>query len=340
MNVSGKKTYEDRLADIREEAARWAEREACGPLDDDERARLNRWIADSPANALELDLARSLRDSSELEIALSIVDSELRQARRRPRFSWFTPPPAFIGAAAAALALLVMAPLLGVHFPWMGERAPSTITFTTLNGQPRIERLADGSVLELNGGTQVAVNLKRNVREIEVIAGDAVFSVAKDPDRPFVVEAGRTRVTALGTVFSVNRFDASTVVYVIESRVRVDSLQVSGRSVTAAAGTRIEADDSQTLQVTNFEPDSSFDWREGWIDTPSITLVDLAQLIERRTGERIVLADAVRTRTVSGRFRIDDPATTLQRIALVLGLEIQATRSGVIISPAVVGSPS
>src|SRR3546814_1327717 len=64
--------------------------------------------------------------------------------------------------------------------------------------------LADGSVVTLDSDTRMLARIGGERRDITLLAGRALFDVAKDPQRPFVVKAGDRTITALGTLFDVD----------------------------------------------------------------------------------------------------------------------------------------
>src|SRR5690554_2975709 len=76
-------------------------------------------------------------------------------------------------------------------------------SYTTSVGEIRRVPLADGSIVAINTASAIDVNLDNAVREILIEQGEAWFQVTKDKQRPFVVAAGRARVKAVGTAFSV-----------------------------------------------------------------------------------------------------------------------------------------
>src|SRR5204863_5888557 len=79
----------------------------------------------------------------------------------------------------------------------------------------------DGSVVELNRGAVVSAHFTASERRMRLVSGEANFKVAKDPQRPFVVEARGVAVRAVGTAFNV-RIDAVSVeVLVTEGVVNV-----------------------------------------------------------------------------------------------------------------------
>ncbi|HWW27639.1 MAG TPA: FecR domain-containing protein, partial [Caulobacter sp.] len=77
--------------------------------------------------------------------------------------------------------------------------------FSTGVGEVRRVPLEDGSAVAINTASAVEVAFQRTQRTIRLKDGEAWFQVAKDVQRPFVVEAGAVRVRAVGTAFSVRR---------------------------------------------------------------------------------------------------------------------------------------
>jgi transmembrane sensor len=135
-----------------------------------------------------------------------------RAARRAPRW------PAL--AAAAGLALAASA--------WFALRpaAPpaAEIHATTADGYERVT-LADGSVAELNSASEIAVRYTAGERRVRLARGEAHFTVAKNPARPFVVEAAGVAVRAVGTAFNVRLGAAEVEVLVTEGRVAVAEVE-------------------------------------------------------------------------------------------------------------------
>ncbi len=87
----------------------------------------------------------------------------------------------------------------------------------------QIHRLPDGSIVELNKGTQIAIRYTGQQRRVDLLSGEAYFEVAKNPHRPFIVSARGIAVTAVGTAFNVKLADESLEVMVTHGRVKMDS---------------------------------------------------------------------------------------------------------------------
>ena len=94
-------------------------------------------------------------------------------------------------------------------------------TYSTGVGEQRSIVLNDGSTVELNSRTRVRVRFSAAERDVDLIEGQALFRVAKNPIRPFIVSADGTHVRAVGTQFDVYRKASGTVVTVVEGKVAV-----------------------------------------------------------------------------------------------------------------------
>jgi len=75
--------------------------------------------------------------------------------------------------------------------------------------------------VHLNTDSAVTIRYLETERLVTLTSGEAVFEVAHDPDRSFLVLAGPAKVVAIGTKFDVRLGHASTTVTVIEGRVAV-----------------------------------------------------------------------------------------------------------------------
>lgn len=142
---------------------------------------------------------------------------------------------------AVAASLLVML-AAGALLWWQTQRG----IYATDIGEQHSVALPDGSTLELNSSSRVRMRFTAAERRIDLIEGQALFSVAQDAQRPFVVRSNTASVRALGTVFDVYRRTDGTVVTVLEGKVRVDSAALEG------AGSRRAG--SPPAQSTPHEP--------------------------------------------------------------------------------------
>jgi transmembrane sensor len=93
----------------------------------------------------------------------------------------------------------------------------------TERGERRQVVLSDGSILQLDSETQLRVKYAAEVRQVFLEHGRALFHVAKNAHRPFLVQADGTTVRAVGTAFGVEEQAQGVVVTVAEGKVAVTS---------------------------------------------------------------------------------------------------------------------
>ncbi|MGH8236211.1 MAG: FecR domain-containing protein [Steroidobacteraceae bacterium] len=138
--------------------------------------------------------------------------------------------------AAAAVATLAIAAAIWTTLRDGAWRAPvldlAAITDTLLGrgragiyetgiGQRSTVTLQDGSSVELNAKTRIKVAFTANTRNVELIDGQALFQIARNPQRPFVVRAADRDITAVGTAFDVRVDETSLRVTLLEGKVKV-----------------------------------------------------------------------------------------------------------------------
>ena len=147
--------------------------------------------------------------------------------------------PARRALAAGIVLVVIIAGVAG----WLNLRRGDT--YTTDIGEQRTIRLPDDSRVDLNARSRIRVRFSKTMRTVELMDGQALFHVAKDPNRPFIVRSDAMAVRAVGTQFDVYRKGSGMVVTVVEGRVAVipgmsgldvssDSDSESGSTATAA----------------------------------------------------------------------------------------------------------
>ena len=211
-------------------------------------------------------------------------------------------------AIAAGFVLLTLGGLVLV-------KSLSRETLTTQVGGFARARLTDGSTVELNTGTRLKVQMDDECRRVELVAGEATFSVAHDPARPFIVNAGAATVRAVGTRFNVRRRVESVDVLVTQGKVRVAHARYSD-APEAANSALVSAGESALIAATHIErapvtpalADRALAWHHGSLEFESSTLAEIVAEFNRYNERRIVIDDPdLAAMQIGGRFSATNP---------------------------------
>ena len=225
---------EDALA-LERAAAEWALRLQRG-LRDDEQREFEAWLQCDPRHAAifaEMDetsrLLDQLRDPALAGTdvapseALFTADAPTAPGRRR----WLAP------IALAAAAVVMMAGIFSVKLRTARENYSASLA--TELGASRTMEMPDGTVLRLNTDSVVEVAYTASERRVRLKRGEAFFSVAKNPQRPFWVDVGTVSVRAVGTAFNVRFRTHSVEVLVKEGKVSVNRAATAPPAAAAVA---------------------------------------------------------------------------------------------------------
>lgn len=216
---------------IYEEASDWVVRHRTDGMDAQARRRFDDWLRQSPQHVsayLEISsiwegvpqIDGSLNLSADQLIARSRASGNVVPLRASGELDAFLAPPTAPAASRArffyslAATLLVVLGMAGWFYQQRG-------VYSTGVGEQRSVTLMDGSVIELNARSRVKVRYDDRERAVELLQGQALFRVARNPAKPFIVASGGTYVRAVGTQFDVYKKSIGTVVTVVEGRVAV-----------------------------------------------------------------------------------------------------------------------
>lgn len=213
---------------------------------------------------------------------------------------------AILGTAVAAMLFCGMAVMLA----WQYRANVQQAAYRTALGALQSVGLADGSEATLNSDSAIGVVLGRHERTIDLRRGEVFFKVAKDPQRPFVINVGNHRVIAVGTRFSVWRDGQRLRVVVTEGVVRLESSDDPGypsRPTTLLpAGSIAEVDDAnlRIRQVALDEAKQMLSWRNGYLTFDDTPLSVAAAEFNRYNAQQIVVTDpAIANLRIGGNFR-------------------------------------
>jgi transmembrane sensor len=294
--------------EVADQAVEWATRIDAGSIDRDTDVVLRQWLVGDSRRCGALLRA---------EAALSFLDRGRALAgviqKPEPRRIWIRRKFLFAGVALAAG--IVGAVILMV--------SPSH--YGTAVGETRELPLPDGSLVAINTESAIEVAIHPTMREVTLTRGEAWFKVAHDKTRPFIVSAGRIRVRALGTAFSVRRHDDGAEVQVTEGVIETWTIGEDDRRVQVAAGSKVyvaEYEPPRPIQASA-EIERSLAWREGQIVLEGETLDDAVAQFNRYNTRKLVISDPdLASEKLVGQFRATEPLTFAGAVAKTLGATV------------------
>lgn len=364
---------------IYEEASEWIVELRAGEVDHGARERLDAWLRASPQhvqaflelaglweecsdpdldqrNSKELLMARA-RDSINV-IALEpatppqgpfqspLVEPREAETQIRRRVAW---------RPVLAASILSCAIVFGTYLYF--QRG----IYATGVGEQRTVTLEDGSSLQLNSRSRVRVRYSDHERDVDLIEGQALFRVAKDVVKPFIVRSGSTRARAVGTQFDVYRKADGTTITVVEGRVAVYSQQlpsfqpspivseksaydphppveISGRAapssiVVVASGEQVTATPVAVTQPKHADVSVITAWSRRELVFDSTPLADVALEFNRYNARQLVVHDAqLEQFHVTGIFSSTDPTSLVRFLRAQPGIDVEETSSEIRIS--------
>jgi transmembrane sensor len=306
------------MSKIDDEALDWVVRQSSGTLDEAGRLAFEAWYDAAPRHQGAYLRAQAIWHS---------LDKTTIQSNLRPRivgaeakaYKAVSRRNLLIGGAATAAAAGIAAMIL---VPEMARKSLKTST-----GEMRKVPLPDRTMASLNSASHLEFNMTPRLRRVVLVEGEALFEVAKNPDQPFVVEAGNVHVRAVGTAFSVRRRDGGADVMVTEGIVEAwaEGGTADRQKLIAGQETFI-SENAETITVSSApqEVERKLAWRDGKVILNNQTLSEAVDEFNRYNAVQIVIADpALRQRRFVGQYRIDQPEDFADTVRSLLEVPVQ-----------------
>jgi transmembrane sensor len=237
---------------------------------------------------------------------------------------------AWLKAVAAAIAIVSIGVWFVVGQSEKLRDAPAR-EYATSIGQTRVIELEDGTKVVLGGATSIRTSFLEDVRRVAMADGEALFFVAKDSRRPFIVDLPNGSVQAIGTAFNVHRGPDEATFTVLEGIVHVKP-----PSWRAAAGIRLQAGAQVALspegtvgRVREVNPQEVASWQSGRMIFVDRTLRSVIADLNRYSRKPVALAamDSGDIR-VSGNINLNQIEDWLRALGPALDLDLVQNESG------------
>lgn len=316
---------------VRERAVAWHVRLGSEAAVEADWLEFETWLAEDPVHLRAYEAVERLWSdldglaplAVEPVAAAPVAASNVAPLIPRPRPA--RRPPAWAGAVAASLlAAIVIGGTFGGVSLWASR--PRTETFDTAVGERRVVALADGTHITLNGGSHLTATLGRHERRVVMASAEAVFDVAKDPDRPFFIEAGDREIRVVGTEFNVLRQGGDVKVTVRRGVVEVRPAGAPGaqplaRLTKGQALSHREGQGADAVSVA--DPEAAMAWTTGRLVFQAERLSEVAATLARYGRRPIVVAPEVRNMRVTASLNIGAEDEMLRSLAEFLPVQVE-----------------
>lgn len=277
---------------LAEEAATWFVRLRDPDCSIDERGAFEDWLAASDEHRREYEQIAALWGNLD---RLGDYAPRIRQRQRR--------------RVAAALSLVLAA---GLGYVSLGTEQ----VYTTALGEHRRIELADGSIVDLNTGSEMRARISFWSRRIELARGEAMFDVTHETRRAFEVRAAGTVLRDIGTRFDVRLDRNAVTVEVLEGVVEVRPPSDKAPFTVLTAGKRAVSDAGGITELAQVDAETVGAWTSGrWIFRGT-SLDEVVRELNRYHPQQTELADPS-----LGKLRIDGVFNTADRAGLLKALE-------------------
>jgi transmembrane sensor len=312
------------------EAGAWLARLQRDDVSEQDGLEFEAWLDASPTHRAAY--RQALAVWHEFEAAAPQVWDELAVQQRRAVLvlrgaatrRWW------MGAGGAAIAAGLAAAVL----PGLLAEQATAETYATGKGERKRVTLTDGSVVDLNAETRLAVTYGRKARRVVMDEGEAIFDVAHDAGRPFTVTSPNREVRVLGTQFDVRRRQGDLTVTVARGKVQVRPVGAAaqGRAFLLTPGQRLEVASSGHETLVAVDPQEAFSWRSGRLIYRGEPLSNVVADLNRQYVEQIEISDPeLGKMPITGVIVLDDQPAVVARLSLMLPIRSVPSDRGLLL---------
>jgi len=171
------------------------------------------------------------------------IDNSTQENSRAANKALITLPSLIQWITKAAAVLLI--PVLAFLFYTLSEKridsdklaklAVDSIEVVAPKGSRTVVQLSDGSEVHLNYGSRIKYPqfFSGNTRNV-VLTGEGFFKVAHNPEKPFIVKAGKLNIKAVGTTFNVLAYPDDDVIEttLVDGKVILEQIRLNESNKT------------------------------------------------------------------------------------------------------------
>ena len=205
----------------------------------------------------------------------------------------------------------------------------------TLEGQKVSIKLTDGTYIKLNSGSKLIypTQFSESVRKVKLI-GEAYFEVAKDSQRPFLVESGNVTTKVLGTKFNINGYNSHVEVSLIEGSVEVSS-NMNGKTTRKmiVPGEKASWNNNQ-FTIEKLSKLEDIAWKDNILYFYKSSILEIKDVLEKWYGVSIQVSEPNKImESFNGEFQDESLANILQSMGFAMKFNYRIENKNVYIKP-------
>lgn len=238
------------------------------------------------------------------------ISRKLRRTALRSRILTLSRYAAALILAGAVAAVV----LLGINRP----DSSRDLTAVVMPGNRTELFLPDGSKVKLNSVSELSYDCNDRNRRVVRLTGEAYFDVAKDADRPFIVEVGDMNIEVHGTSFNVNAYNLQRVeTALVSGSVSITGEALKGRSYKLRPGEiAVFNAGSGAISISNSDMSLATGWTRGRLVFEDEPLAEVIRRIERWYGVDIELKrPGISSDRLTGAFQREDISDVLESLS-------------------------
>ncbi|MFA7636143.1 MAG: FecR domain-containing protein [Monoglobales bacterium] len=226
-----------------------------------------------------------------------------------------------IASYAAILALLIASTVYITY----KVAVPAPLEYTQVSvsyGESKKITLSDGTVVAVNAGSTLIYPEKFTADTRTVfLTGEANFSVAKNPDKPFIVKTQHIDIEALGTKFYVQSYPNTqyTKATLIEGSIKVDiNLAENEAYILKPNNQLVYLHSNNEVSVIDVDAVRLASWEDGYLIFQGASFDEIVQTLERKYNVEINYDGKINQQAYYVKFNPDESLQDAMDVLTIL----------------------
>ena len=301
-----------------------------GKCDEKTKIEVKNWIENDEKNRKYYEELRFYREcdhskSIDLNIDIDSAYNKLVAKKKAQKKMLFR---RFMRYAAAAVVIVSIGLVSQLNWP-----QKNTEVLANLEQDSKEVYLPDGSRIVLQQSSSIEFHQEFNEKKREVILkGEAFFEIAKDKQRPFIVNTALTKTTVLGTSFHISETTNRTLIDVTTGIVDFSDLNKSSNHVRLVKGQSAHFVKNPSVIISGISSQPTKNFAINYLEYKNEKLEQICKNLQEIYNTKIQLeGENIESLQVSGIFENQNLMQILESIAFSLNLTITSNKEYILL---------